>query len=124
ARPPDEDIIVRTDRRLLLQILLNLTSNAIKYTRTGFVRLEVGRRAGAPPRVAIRVIDSGIGIRPADQEKLFQAFQRLETPQAGPQEGSGLGLHLSQKMAGLLEGRIDVVSEYGKGSCFTLEIPA
>jgi signal transduction histidine kinase len=68
----------------------------------------------------IRVVDTGIGIQPEDQEKLFQAFSQVESSAARPSEGTGLGLYLSQSLAALLGGRLTFTSEYGKGSVFTV----
>ena len=117
--PPD--LAVRADRRALSQILLNLTGNAIKFTEYGCVSLHVGgqetdNRGG----ITFTVSDTGVGIRVEDQAKLFQAFTQVDTPQGRRQEGTGLGLHLSRKLADLLGGHIVLQSEYGKGSTFTL----
>jgi len=117
---PSSDIKVLTDRRALSQMLLNLINNAIKYTRQGFVHVDV-RQAGA--LVELSVTDSGIGIRAEDLEKLFEAFSQLDRSTTRSFEGAGLGLYLSQRLATLLGGRISVESEYGKGSCFTLVLP-
>jgi protein-histidine pros-kinase len=70
--------------------------------------------------VEISVEDTGAGIRPADQARLFEAFTQIETGR--PQEGSGLGLHLSQRLAALMGGSIACRSEFGKGSTFTLTL--
>jgi protein-histidine pros-kinase len=113
--------MVKTDRRALNQILLNLTNNAIKFTATGIVRLEVGNARSDERAVEFRVIDTGIGIKPEDREKLFKAFSPLAAP--GRSDGTGLGLHLSQKLAELLGGSIRVTSEFGKGSAFILSLP-
>ncbi len=121
---PDEDPLVRTDRRALSQILLNLTNNAIKFTeRGGEVRIELRRRAGnGGAQTEFAVADSGIGIKPEDQARLFQAFTQVSGP-AGRHEGTGLGLHLSRKLAELLDGHVTFKSDYGQGSefVFTLE---
>ena len=117
--PPE--LAVRADRRALSQILLNLTSNAIKFTEKGQVSLRVVRRPEAGRTVIeFRVSDTGVGIRPEDQTRLFQAFRQVDAPRKQRQEGTGLGLHLSRKLAELLGGQITLQSEYGKGSTFTL----
>jgi protein-histidine pros-kinase len=119
------DQVVQTDRRALSQILLNLANNAIKFTERGSVRLGLARRsAGAEHTIEISVADSGIGIRDQDQMKLFEAFTQLDREGRGSQEGTGLGLHLSQKLAGLMGARIEFVSAPGKGSRFSLLVPA
>jgi PAS domain S-box-containing protein len=117
---PAQDVMVQTDRRALNQILINLTNNAIKFTETGLVRLEVAKPTVDSRAIELRVIDTGRGIKPEDQEKLFKAFTQLGASHAG---GTGLGLHLSQKLAELLEGSLSFTSEFGKGSTFTLSLP-
>jgi len=120
---PETDVVFPTDRRALAQILINLTNNAIKFTEKGFVRLELARVTGAGrPRVEFSVTDSGIGIREEDQQKLFQAFEQVHAGKRRHLEGSGLGLHLSQKLAALLGGELSFRSEYGRGSRFTLTL--
>jgi CheY-like chemotaxis protein len=118
---PSQDLIVQTDRRALSQILLNLTNNAIKFTEHGSVCV-VSRQRQADSHVytEISVVDTGIGIKAEDQGRLFQAFEQVESPSKRRTEGTGLGLHLSQKLASLLGGRITYRSEYGQGSTFTL----
>jgi PAS domain S-box-containing protein len=122
---PYQDIVLRTDRRALRQIVINLVNNAIKFTETGEVRLELREQNhGGQPLVEIIVIDTGIGIREEDQVRLFQAFEQLEP--AGRRrghDGTGLGLHLSRKLAALLGGRLTFQSESGRGSAFRLTIP-
>lgn len=121
VKKPLTDITLRTDRRALLQILLNLTNNAIKFTEQGGVELLLGQRQdNGLHLIEFRVADTGIGIRPEDQDRLFHAFQRLGTPVVRRQEGTGLGLHLSQKLATLLGGQIEFTSTYGQGSTFAL----
>jgi PAS domain S-box-containing protein len=113
---PDDEISLRTDRRSLTQILINLLANAVKYTDSGGIRLAV-RRSAAGCR--FEVTDTGIGISEPDQERLFRAFSRLERGSA-PRPGTGLGLYLSAQLATLLGGRIEVASAVGVGSTFTL----
>jgi protein-histidine pros-kinase len=123
VRAPREDLVIATDRRALTQILLNLANNAIKFTEQGCIELAVEpHRDNGRSRVEFRVVDTGVGIRPEDQARLYGAFERLGTPGVERQEGTGLGLHLSQRLAGLLRGRIECSSTYGQGSTFTLVI--
>ncbi len=122
---PDNDLIIRTDRRSLTQILINLTNNAIKFTDKGSVRLELhGRRDNGNFLAELTVVDTGIGIRPEDQSRLFQAFMQVDSSSTRPYEGTGLGLHVSQKLASMIGGRVSFESEYGKGSRFTISVPA
>jgi protein-histidine pros-kinase len=121
---PKEDIVVRTDRRALGQIIINLTNNAIKFTEQGEICLTVKQNHDNGRRMTeISVSDTGTGIRPEDQSRLFQAFQRVGLSAARHQEGTGLGLYLSQKLAELLGAKITLQSQYGEGSTFTLVIP-
>ncbi len=108
------------DKRRLKQILSNLLANAVKFTDEGSVRLNVWRQDNA---LHFAVIDTGIGIAPADQGRLFQAFQQLNGGLNRKYEGTGLGLVLSSKLAQLHGGQITVSSELGKGSCFTVILP-
>jgi PAS domain S-box-containing protein len=116
---PAQDVMVQTDRRALSQILINLTNNAIKFTEAGLVRLEVAKPGADDGFIELRVIDSGVGLKPEDQENLFKAFTQLGAGHIG---GTGLGLHLSQKLAELLDGSISFTSEFGKGSTFILSL--
>jgi protein-histidine pros-kinase len=119
----ENGLVLRTDRRALSQIVLNLLNNAIKFTERGSVKLEVARRrVDGKGLVEISVQDTGRGVRAEDQAKLFEAFVQVDAMARREQEGTGLGLHLSQKLAELLGGRITVASEYGKGSTFTLQL--
>src|SRR5205823_12307554 len=96
-----EHIVLTTDRRAMRQILINLINNAIKFTDKGGIRIDVQQLNGA---TKILVADTGIGIDREDQAKLFDAFTRVESAGGDRQGGSGLGLLLSQKLAGLLGG--------------------
>ncbi|GBF79330.1 sensor histidine kinase [Aphanothece sacrum] len=108
------------DQRRIKQILLNLLSNAIKFTEKGSVTLAVQRHI---EKITFSVIDTGIGIKEADQNKLFQPFQQIQNSLSRKHKGTGLGLTLSRKLAQLHGGDITLTSEEGKGSCFTLHLP-
>jgi protein-histidine pros-kinase len=115
---------LRTDRRALNQILINLVTNAIKFTDDGSVviRMQTEFVDGVPHRV-FAVADTGCGIAPDDRQRLFQAFSQLDSSSTRQHEGTGLGLHLSQKLALLIRGRLACESEPGVGSTFRLLIP-
>jgi signal transduction histidine kinase len=113
---PPAPLVLLVDRRALRQILINLSNNAIKFTEHGKVALELERSAEA---LRIQVCDTGVGISDADQKKLFGAFTQVGDPRRRP-EGTGMGLHLSARLAELLGGRIEVHSRVGEGSCFAL----
>jgi signal transduction histidine kinase len=117
---------IHTDRTKLRQILFNLLSNAAKFTTQGLITLRVRRTRDidAAESVEFVVRDTGIGISPAQLERVFEAFTREDTPSARLQEGTGLGLAISRHFAGLLGGNVRVESEVGKGSVFTLRLPA
>ncbi|MEX2524749.1 MAG: PAS domain S-box protein [Gammaproteobacteria bacterium] len=118
---PGDALTMKTDRRALSQILMNLLGNAIKFTDSGDVAVTAKRtRKRKIPGIKISVRDSGIGIRNEDQGKLFVAFSQIHNEHSVSGEGTGLGLYLSRKLAGYLSGRIEMESEYGKGSTFTL----
>jgi PAS domain S-box-containing protein len=122
--PIDRAITVMSDRRMMLQILLNLLGNAVKYTERGAVRVQVEIvQQGPAANVEVRVIDTGVGIAAEDQERLFKAFSQLGKPHHAT-EGAGLGLYLSIQMAELIGGRIHYHSLPGVGSTFTLSVPA
>jgi PAS domain S-box-containing protein len=122
---PEDEVPIRTDRRSLTQILINLTNNAIKFTDNGTIRIELHWRHDNGDSLAeLTVADTGIGIRPEDQARLFQAFMQVDSSSTRPYEGTGLGLHVSQKLAGMIGGRVSFESEYGKGSRFTISVPA
>lgn len=113
------------DELRIRQIMVNLLTNAVKYTKKGSVKLAVnGERFGENQLLLkISVADTGIGISPEDQDKLFQSFQRVEETKNRNIEGTGLGLAITRQLAELMDGRISVESEYGKGSVFSVELP-
>ena len=109
-----------SDARRVEQILLNLLNNALKFTEQGEVFLSADV-VGATVRV--RITDTGIGIWPEDLANLFRPFQQVESGLSRSHEGTGLGLVICRRLAGLLGGEIQVQSEPGKGSTFTVILP-
>jgi protein-histidine pros-kinase len=120
---PNGEIVVQADRRAIRQILINLVNNAIKFTNSGKVRIALAEcMQHGKSCVEFRVSDTGVGIKPEDQTKLFQAFTQLDAGSTRRFEGTGLGLHLSQKLAVLIDGNISFQSEFGVGSTFILTL--
>jgi signal transduction histidine kinase len=114
-----ESLRIVSDPRRVRQILLNLLSNAIKFGAGKPVKIAVRRAEDGG--VVIEVIDQGIGIAPADSERIFQEFVQLGKTQL--QDGTGLGLPISRRLAEMLRGTLDVHSDVGKGSTFRLTLP-
>ena len=114
---------IRSDRQKIKRIVLNLLSNALKFTPEGSVTIRVDRGDGQKT-VAIAVADTGIGINPADREKIFEDFRQVDSTVARPYGGTGLGLSICRRLARMLGGRIDLDSELGRGSVFTLVVSA
>jgi len=107
------------------QSLLNLLSNACKFTENGTIALHVTRETSeGVDWVNWRVTDTGIGIAPQDTQKLFQAFTQVDASTTRKHGGTGLGLAISQRLCQMMGGRITVESELGKGSVFTIHMPA
>jgi two-component system NtrC family sensor kinase len=111
------------DPMRLRQILLNLLSNACKFTKQGDVTLRVRRLANGQNWVELAVIDTGIGMTPEQLGKLFQEFSQAEASTAKHYGGTGLGLAITRKLARLMDGDVTVTSESGKGSVFTVRLP-
>jgi CheY-like chemotaxis protein len=115
------------DEARVRQIIANLMSNAIKFTQEGTITLDVNYEKGPGRRInlLVSVEDTGIGIRPEDLPKLYRTFSRLEdsTKAKGDSEGRGLGLAVSQRLVQIMNGSIEVRSEYGKGTKFVVSIP-
>lgn len=116
---PDIDFIVGDSRRVE-QILINLLNNSIKFTEKGSVTLTAELNARV---ITISVTDTGIGIEEKNLPKLFNPFQQLDTGTTRKYEGTGLGLSICKKLLELMGGRINVKSEFGKGSKFTFTLP-
>jgi PAS domain S-box-containing protein len=119
---PSEVPRFRSDRQKVKQILVNLLSNALKYTKDGTI--EIGaRQSAAPGIIDLSVKDSGIGIAPEDHTRIFEPFQQAKRAITRPQGGTGLGLAISRRLARMLGGDIKVESALGAGSTFTVAIP-
>jgi adenylate cyclase len=112
------------DSMRLKQILLNLLSNACKFTKEGEVALRVRKVADGRDWVELAVADTGIGLTAEQQAKLFQEFTQADSLTARRYGGTGLGLALSRKLARMMGGDVTVASEPGKGSVFTVRLPA
>ncbi|MGA7777231.1 MAG: response regulator [Paraburkholderia sp.] len=121
-RMPGVPELLITDSQRTVQILRNLLSNAVKFTERGEVALQVAPAEEGMLRFDVR--DSGIGIAPDKLEMIFEAFQQADGSTSRHYGGSGLGLSISREFARLLGGRISVASELGKGSVFSLWLPA
>jgi signal transduction histidine kinase len=111
------------DSMRLKQILLNLLSNACKFTKEGEVALRVRKVADGRDWVELAVADTGIGLTAEQQAKLFQEFTQADSLTARRYGGTGLGLALSRKLARMMGGDVTVASEMGKGSVFTVRLP-
>ena len=118
-----EDIpsVLNGDEIRIRQILLNIVNNAVKYTEKGSIDVKISFDREASVLTAV-VKDTGIGIRPGEKERLFDSFQRLDATRNRNIEGTGLGLNISKQLAEMMGGSIEVESEYGKGSVFTVKV--
>jgi PAS domain S-box-containing protein len=114
---------VRSDRQKVKQIVLNLLSNALKFTPAGSVTMTAFYDA-RKREVAIAVKDTGVGIPTDDQAKVFEDFRQLDSSPARGYGGTGLGLSICRRLANMLGGAIDLDSEPGRGSTFTLRLPS
>jgi hypothetical protein len=131
AVAPDVGMAVN-DQRRVEQILLNLLTNAIKFSERGEVALGAETIAGpgsgardSPARRGVRVSvsDTGIGIRPEDLAMLFRPFRQIDNALTRAHEGTGLGLAICKRLAELMRGELRAESEWGRGSVFTLTVP-
>ncbi len=116
------DLLVYADRTRFKQILYNLLSNAVKFTPAGGrIWIEAGLQDG---RIWLSVCDTGVGIAAEDQEIIFKEFHQAGPSTKGVKEGTGLGLAITKRLVEQHGGEIRVVSEPGKGSRFTVALPA
>ncbi|MDR0896348.1 MAG: response regulator [Oscillospiraceae bacterium] len=118
---PDLPEVICGDEKRMRQILTNILTNAMKYTETG--RVTFGVRMDGQGRLAFSVADTGIGIRQEDLPRLFNSFEQLDKVKNKRVVGTGLGLAITRELCALMQGAIDVKSEYGKGSVFTVFLP-
>ena len=114
---------ITVDPMRLRQILLNLLSNACKFTKEGTVTLRARRVGNGPDWIELGIADTGIGMTPEQQAKLFQEFTQGDAKTAQKFGGTGLGLAITRKLARLMGGDVTVASEVGKGSVFTVRLP-
>ncbi|WNV05774.1 MASE3 domain-containing protein [Candidatus Methylospira mobilis] len=112
---------IKGDETRLRQVLVNLVGNALKFTTHGGVTIRLGVKQNAKRHLLIEVEDTGIGINPEDQKRLFEPFVQLA--KAGEQKGTGLGLVISRQFIQLMGGTMAVESAKGKGSLFRVELP-
>lgn len=114
-------LVLRQDRRRLLQCVLNLLANAVKFTDAGGVAV---RAAVDGPTLRLEIRDTGPGIRPEARDLLFRPYSRLDTPETQRAHGTGLGLFITRRLVeGLLGGRVGLEAAGGPGSVFFVEIP-
>ena len=111
---------ISTDQRRLEQVLLNLLSNALKFTENGSVGIRCVAEAD---RYLIEVIDTGIGIQAEEMPRLFQPFHQIDTGLSRKHDGTGLGLSICQKIVDLMGGAIEVHSQWGEGTVFAVRLP-
>jgi PAS domain S-box-containing protein len=123
ARMPSGLPKIRTDRQKVKQIVLNLLSNALKFTPQGSVTISAAYD-GAERKMSIAVADTGVGIAPGDQSKVFEDFRQLDSSPTRGYGGTGLGLSICRRLAQMLDGSIELTSRVGAGSTFTLTLPA
>jgi PAS domain S-box-containing protein len=112
--------IVNGDKRKVKQILLNLLSNAVKYTNKGGINFYIEAKRGKKSKIIFRIEDSGFGISEEDKKSIFKPFNQLGK---NYNNGTGLGLFITEKLTKLINGKLLVSSTPNKGSCFTAEIP-
>jgi signal transduction histidine kinase len=120
---PDNLGTLTVDPMRLRQILLNLLSNACKFTKQGEIALKARKAANGRDFIELAVADTGIGMTGEQQAKLFEEFSQAEATTAQRFGGTGLGLAIARKLARMMGGDITVASEPGKGSVFTVRLP-
>ncbi|MFC2085173.1 ATP-binding protein, partial [Bacteroidota bacterium] len=117
----DYDLLINTDRQKLEHIILNLLTNAIKFTNKGKITLTISETENDSIQFCVK--DTGIGISKKDQELIFSEFSQLDSGNSRKYDGAGLGLAICKKFTDLLGGKINIESEKKKGSVFTIILP-
>lgn len=122
AEVPGGLAVMRGDRQKLKQVLLNLITNALKFTAQGSVSVRVAHEVDED-QVAISVEDTGIGIAPADHERIFEDFRQADNSNTRQYGGTGLGLAIVRRLVAMMDGRVTLTSALGEGSTFTVTLP-
>jgi PAS domain S-box-containing protein len=117
---PQEDLKAMVDRDRIVQVFTNLIGNALKFTMTGQIEVSAG---GKNNEIECRVVDTGIGIKPEDLNKVFGKFEQFERDKKTGEKGAGLGLAIARELVEMHGGKIWVESEYGKGTTFVFTLP-
>jgi two-component system chemotaxis sensor kinase CheA len=120
VRKVDTSTVINTDKAKVVQVLINLLGNAVKYTDKGSVNLKIAVRNG---QLSFEVIDTGIGISREEINLIFEEFRQSDSSKSRRRGGTGLGLAISKKLTEILDGNLSVKSELNQGSSFTFSIP-
>jgi len=112
---------LRNDETKLRQVLLNLLSNAAKFTEGGVIKLKISKAARSS--VKFELSDTGIGMTPKQLKNVFEEFMQAETSTSKKYGGTGLGLPISKKITEMMDGKIEIKSKVGEGTTFTITIP-
>ena len=112
------------DEGRIRQVLINILNNSIKFTKEGYVSIAVSSVYSNENEICLRFVieDTGIGIKQEDMDSIFESFRQLDMNKNRKTEGTGLGLAITKKLVNLMQGDIQVESEYGSGTCFTIQI--
>lgn len=116
---PEQPLIAKIDKRALTQIITNIVNNAVKFTEKGGISIKLKNQKN---KLVLHITDTGVGIKAEKMERIFQAFQQLFIAEK-KNEGSGLGLHISKKLANLINVDLSITSEYDKGTHVSILIP-
>lgn len=120
TRDINTNVVIRTDKGRVVQVLINLLGNAVKFTERGFVEFNIG---STNESLVFKAIDTGIGLSEQDQKIIFEEFRQVDASTTRKYSGTGLGLAISKRIADLLSGSLSVTSEPGKGSTFSFTVP-